>query len=73
MGAIVDLVGGQHHGFGAFAQHLGHVFVHGRETFAGVNEEEDDVGLVDGEGHLFAYLHLELVVAPHNVATSVDD
>ena len=73
LGAVVDLVGGEDHGLGALAQHVGHVFVHGGEAFAGVDKEEDDVGLVDGEGHLLAYLDLELVVATHDVAAGVDD
>ena len=73
LGTVVDLVGRQHHGLGTLAQHLGHVLVHGGEAFAGVDEEEDDVGLVDGQGDLLADFDLELVVTPHDISAGVDD
>ena len=49
LGAVVDLVGCEHYGFGLLAKHVGDVFVHWGEAFACVDEEEDDVGFVDGE------------------------
>ncbi len=70
---VVHLVDGQHHGLGLLAQHVGHVLVHGGEPLACVDEEEDGVGLVDGQGDLAADFLLELVVAAHNVAAGVDD
>ena len=73
LGGVVDLVGGEDDGLGTFAQHFGDVLVHGCEAFAGVDKEEDDVGLVDGEGYLAADFDLEFVVATHDVAAGVDD
>ena len=73
LGGVVHLVHSQHDGFGTAAEHVGHVFVHRGEPFAGVAEEEYYVGFVDGKGHLFAYFLFELVVAPHHVASGVYD
>ena len=57
----------------AASQHIGDIFIHGGKTLFGVDKEKYDVGFVDGEGYLFANLYLELVVATHDIATSVDD
>ena len=73
LGGVVDLVGGEDDGLGAAAQHVGDVLVHGCEAFAGVDEEEDDVGLVDSEGYLATDFDFEFVVAAHDVAAGVDD
>ena len=73
LGGVVHLVGGKHHRLGTFAQHLGNVLIHGGESFAGVDEEKDDVGLIDGQRYLLPDFHLKFVVAPHDVAAGVDD
>ena len=70
---VVHFVHDQEDGFGLAAEHVGDVLVHGGEPLAGVDEEEDGVGLVDGEGDLPAYFLFELVVAAHDVSAGVDD
>ena len=70
---IVHLVGYQQHFLLAFAKQCGHVLVHWCETVACVDKEKDDIGFLDGQLHLFAYLHFELIVSAHYISACVDD
>ena len=55
------------------AQDDGHILVEDVESIATVDQEDDDIGLVDGQVHLLADFFFKNVVRPHHIAAGVDD
>ncbi len=70
---VVNLVADEDHLFRRAAQDVGHQHVEVRDSGAYLHEEEDHVGLVDGQHHLTADFVFEDVVGIDGVAARVDD
>ena len=71
--AVVSLISNKDDGFRRTAKDAGYGLVEVGDSRIDVHEEEDDVGLLSGEGHLLADFLLEDVVAIHDPSTGVDD
>ena len=69
----VALVDHQQHLFVTATQHVGNVFIHRGQTLFSIDQEEDDIGLVDGQRHLLADFHFESVVAAHDITARIND
>ena len=54
-------------------QYDGHILVEDMQTFATVDDEDDDVGFFDGQVHLLADFFFKDVVRPNHIAAGVDD
>ena len=68
----VDLVGHQQHVLLRTSQHLCHVLVHSRQTFAGVDHENDHIRLIYSQFNLLFNLLLEDISRIVDIPPGVD-
>ena len=69
---VVDLVADQDHLFRGAAQDVGHQHIEVGDAGSDLHEEQDDVGLVDGQQHLTADFILEDIFRIDGVPARVD-
>lgn len=72
-GVVFDFVGYQQSGFLAAAQYGGYPVVEVGNAVSGIDDKEYDVGLFDGDGHLFVDFFFKDVVGVDHPAAGIDN